>query len=41
MSRRQFYARVDPKTTLWEEAICPENPQRDFMLRLLRADTIS
>jgi len=38
MSRRQFYARVAPKTTLWEDRICPEDPERDFMLRLLRAE---
>ena len=39
MSRRQFFARMDPKPTLWEDGeICPHNPEMDVMMRLLRAE---
>ena len=39
MSRRQFFARVDPNATLWENGeICPDNPVADNAMRHLRAE---
>jgi len=37
----QFTAKLNGKATLWENKICPEDPELDFMMRLLRAEALA